>query len=435
MDGLGYDRSTEGMRAVLQSLMGCASSGLYSKYCTAGAVGGGLASIINSLLAAREDCTPEQVEARRNLVASLVMGVAKLTKQQVETATSIAMQETMLNWASEDTQRVLEIGVDAVVGAAVLGATVSTGGAAALPAAAGGVVARATLREGLRILIKEGPRLALLMKAAVVTLGDKIEKADLHVYDGKVHLCTTLKGQGTYHCQEDLKNIGKLSHIEDWAMGIMGELYQNSGRLPGKPGEVIRLSLNPRPWFSAEEKARMRTPGYSAAPVGSIAVPGQENKGPIEGLTTISPMSELKGPDLIFDATENRVKGRTFENAVLDYLSQAKNTRSFTAQVGDKLVTVIPDGVTDDNKILEIKDVLRLSNSDQFRAYVQLVNEGGTLKRGGGLLNGASTQFKGIDLIVAPGTRISKNLEDFIYGNNGSVRKFDVEAKTIKPWK
>jgi hypothetical protein len=52
-------------------------------------------------LDAVEDCTPEQIEARRNLVASLVMGVAKLTNQQVETATSIAMQETMLNWAGQ----------------------------------------------------------------------------------------------------------------------------------------------------------------------------------------------------------------------------------------------------------------------------------------------------------------------------------------------
>jgi hypothetical protein len=49
----------------------------------------------------------------------------------------------------------------------------------------------------------------------------------------------------------------------------------------------------------------MRTPGYSAAPVGSIVVPGQENKGPIEGLTTISPMPEVQGPTLIFSEGEN----------------------------------------------------------------------------------------------------------------------------------
>jgi filamentous hemagglutinin len=49
----------------------------------------------------------------------------------------------------------------------------------------------------------------------------------------------------------------------------------------------------------------MRTPGYSAAPVGSIAVPGQENKGPIEGLTTISPMPEVQGPTLIFNEGQN----------------------------------------------------------------------------------------------------------------------------------
>jgi hypothetical protein len=143
-------------------------------------------------------------------------------------------------------------------------------------------------------------------------------------------------------------------------------------------------------------------------------------------------MPELKGPDLIFDVTENGVKGRTFENAVLDYLSQAKNTRSFTAQVGDKLVTVIPDGVTDDNKILEIKDVLKLSNSDQFRTYERLVNKGGTLEKGGGALNGTPTQFKGIDLIVAPRTKISQTLDRLIKNSGGSIREFDLDTKQIK---
>src|SRR5690606_32004870 len=68
----------------------------------------------------------------------------------------------------------------------------------------------------------------------------------------------------------------------------------------------------------------------------------------------------------------NQAKGKSFEKAVLEYLTVSKNTTSFTANVNGKLVTVIPDGVMDGGRILEIKDVMNLSNSPQFQAYAAL---------------------------------------------------------------
>ncbi|WP_157672744.1 hypothetical protein [Achromobacter denitrificans] len=57
------------------------------------------------------------------------------------------------------------------------------------------------------------------------------------------------------------------------------------------------------------------------------------------------------------------------------------------------MVTVIPDGVVDATKILEIKDVAKLSNSAQFRAYAELVESGGTVTKGLGPGNGVFKQF------------------------------------------
>jgi filamentous hemagglutinin len=78
------------------------------------------------------------------------------------------------------------------------------------------------------------------------------------------------------------------------------------------------------------------------------------------------------------------------------------------------LVTVIPDAQST-TLITEVKDVVNLSNSDQFRAYFA------TNRR--------------IDLIVSPNTKtISKPLEELIYRSKGSIHIFDPATKTFTPW-
>jgi hypothetical protein len=97
-----------------------------------------------------------------------------------------------------------------------------------------------------------------------------------------------------------------------------------------------------------------------------------------------------------------------------------------------KLTTVIPDGVLSGGQILEIKDAAYLSNSPQFRAYVQLVEEGGFVGSGPG--KGAFQKFSGIDLVVSPSTRISKPLEVLIRESGGSIMQFDPVSKERLPW-
>ena len=99
-----------------------------------------------------------------------------------------------------------------------------------------------------------------------------------------------------------------------------------------------------------------------------------------------------------------------------------------------RLVTVIPDATENAAGILEIKDVAKLSNSAQFRAYAALVEEGGTVTKGLGSGNGAFKQFEGIDLIVSPGTKVSEPLRKLIRDSGGSIREFDVSKKTLTPW-
>jgi filamentous hemagglutinin len=97
----------------------------------------------------------------------------------------------------------------------------------------------------------------------------------------------------------------------------------------------------------------MRTPGYSAAPVGSIVVPGQENKGPIDGLTTISPMPEVQGPTLIFNNSLNNSQlpnGQTveeFEKSLVGLQSgeRVAKIKEIAAQVSASL------GMVKDNKL------------------------------------------------------------------------------------
>ncbi|MNX60220.1 hypothetical protein D3C86_911220 [compost metagenome] len=130
----------------------------------------------------------------------------------------------------------------------------------------------------------------------------------------------------------------------------------------------------------------------------------------------------------------NQAKGNSFEGAILGYLSIPKNTASFTVNVQGRLVTVIPDATEKAARILEIKDVARLSNSAQFRAYAALVKDGGTVTKGLGSGNGAFKQFEGIDLIVSPNTNISAPLQRLIANSGGSIRVFDSEAKVLTPW-
>jgi hypothetical protein len=101
---------------------------------------------------------------------------------------------------------------------------------------------------------------------------------------------------------------------------------------------VVQLELEQVPAFSEEEKARMKTPGYTATPaepnvlsgrpadaVGSMPIAGKPNNGPVQGPTTIvTPMPEVQGPTLIFNEAENTSDGIATAGSAVDMTTAAQ---------------------------------------------------------------------------------------------------------------
>ena len=112
----------------------------------------------------------------------------------------------------------------------------------------------------------------------------------------------------------------------------------------------------------------------------------QEGKGAIQAVSVAS-----KGAGKTLTPFE---RGRLFEKNVLNDFGWTKNTK--------KIGNSIPDAIVN-GRIKEIKDVLYLSMSKQFREYV---NSG-----------------KAIDLIVNSNTKISKPLMDAIIKSGGTVTR------------
>ncbi|MGR0116379.1 hemagglutinin repeat-containing protein [Ralstonia pseudosolanacearum] len=92
-DGLG----SEDARAALHAIVGCAGAAASSQSCGAGAMGAASSSVIGSLLGPTDGMTPEQKQARENLVTSLVAGIAGATGVNATTATNAGQIEAENN--------------------------------------------------------------------------------------------------------------------------------------------------------------------------------------------------------------------------------------------------------------------------------------------------------------------------------------------------
>jgi filamentous hemagglutinin len=89
----------EAARAALHAIVGCAGAAASSAACGAGAMGAAAGSVINSLLGGDpKGMSPQMQEDRRNLVTSIVEGIALATGQNVAAATSSAITETENNY-------------------------------------------------------------------------------------------------------------------------------------------------------------------------------------------------------------------------------------------------------------------------------------------------------------------------------------------------
>ncbi|WP_233410203.1 hemagglutinin repeat-containing protein [Burkholderia ambifaria] len=95
-DNLGSEEA----RAALHAIVGCAGAAAGSQSCGAGAMGAATSSVLGSLLAPSTNLSASEREARDNLVASLVAGVAAVSGQNVATATGAGKIEVENNQIS-----------------------------------------------------------------------------------------------------------------------------------------------------------------------------------------------------------------------------------------------------------------------------------------------------------------------------------------------
>jgi filamentous hemagglutinin len=100
---LGDGVEAEAARAAMHAIVGCAGAAGKGGNCSAGALGAGAGSVINALLSSdQKKLNPEEKEARRNLVESLVAGIALAAGTSVVDATFAAVNETENNYLKPD---------------------------------------------------------------------------------------------------------------------------------------------------------------------------------------------------------------------------------------------------------------------------------------------------------------------------------------------
>jgi len=98
VSALGKGPQAEAARAAMHTIVGCAGAAGKGSDCSAGALGAGSGAVLNALLGGDASAmTPEEKEARRNLVGSLVAGIAHASGVSGAEAVFAATNETENN--------------------------------------------------------------------------------------------------------------------------------------------------------------------------------------------------------------------------------------------------------------------------------------------------------------------------------------------------
>ena len=98
-DSLGEGPKTEAVRASLHAIVGCAGAAGSGQACSAGALGAGASSVFAALLnnVDADNLSAQEREARGNLIASLVTGVAEALPVDTVTSSVAALTEATNN--------------------------------------------------------------------------------------------------------------------------------------------------------------------------------------------------------------------------------------------------------------------------------------------------------------------------------------------------
>ncbi|CAE6874261.1 hypothetical protein R75465_08498 [Paraburkholderia aspalathi] len=97
---------TEGspLHAALHAIIGCAGAAASNQSCGAGAMGAATASLLTNLLTDSPNETSQEKQAKSNLLASLVAGIATAAGTDVATATNAAVAATDNNYLTQQQQ-------------------------------------------------------------------------------------------------------------------------------------------------------------------------------------------------------------------------------------------------------------------------------------------------------------------------------------------
>lgn len=168
--------------------MGCAGAAGQGAACASGASAG---SILNSLMGSLEGLTADQAEARRNLVTSLVAGIASAAGADAAAASTAAALETSQNGA--------QLVIPAVGAAATKCATTPS------------------------------------CQRAVTYVSDKVVYVAVQMKDGAIFVGTAALVGIT----------AALDAVGNWVSEFVGNAGARESALPGKPGELVRVDTPP----------------------------------------------------------------------------------------------------------------------------------------------------------------------------------------------
>jgi len=337
-DQLGQGPESEAARTALHSIVGCAGAAASNAACSAGALGAGAGSILNSLMGPSTELTPQQAEARRNTVSSLVAGIASSAGMSAATASTAATLETTNN---------------AVVLPFI----------PALSAAATAATAKCASHAGC-------------------------QRAVMHVADKTIYVAVQMKDALYVGSAALVGMVAASDTVGDWVSNFVGEVVSGT-TLPGKPGEVVHVVTTP-PLPAAQDRFGAEIPVWPGEPIGPMAVPGQDNKGPATGMTTETPLLEPQGPGLIFsqgeDATNSVIAPNPGKTTV--YVSTLEDGTTKYVGITDNIDTRSAAHLS--QKGIEIDSIPGLQgiSRDDARAVEQvLIEYNGLGKNGGSLLN------------------------------------------------
>ncbi|SEJ60669.1 hemagglutinin repeat-containing protein [Achromobacter sp. NFACC18-2] len=245
-DMLGDGPEAQAARAALHTVVGCGASAARGDGCGASALGAGAASVVNGLLDAASGkagsaLSPEEKEARNNLVASLLAGVALGLGEDVSGVVNSGRLETENN---------------------ALGTAVRRLGIPAMSAC-------------LRLPVCYETALTRAQYSAITALAAE----------------AMAKAPGLDDDQALLLAVTKF---------LAGEVPVG---LPGKPGEPVPPVAIP-PGGGVGNLPDTQVPGQSGQVPDVGGVPGQENNGPVGGMIMPSPLPEDEWPDLIFSESK-----------------------------------------------------------------------------------------------------------------------------------